>query len=97
MVHNHYLALYAETHGAIYSDSEPLICYRIHGENQTEVLSMISSKEEHISCHLGDFVKRIEELNQRLSFLELDCAEQWAPARVENSRGSLRDAWQLWN
>ena len=76
MVNNHYLALYAAARGAIYSDSEPQICCRIHGGNQTKVLSMIFTKEEHIFCRQGNFIKRIEELSWRRPFPELNCAEQ---------------------
>lgn len=96
MVHDHYLALYAALHGAIYSHLTPLIQYRIHGGNQTGVLSHITDKASYIDLHLGGFVRRVDELSQRFSFPELERARCWAEARVANSRGDLGGAYRLW-
>ena len=96
MVHDHYLALYAALHGVIYSHPVPLIQYRIHGGNQTGVLSRVTDKATYIDRHLGGFVRRIDELSVRFSFPELDRAQRWAKARVANSRGEPGGAWQLW-
>ena len=96
MVHDHYLALYAALHGAIYSHPTPLIQYRIHGGNQTGVLAQITDKAEYLDLHLGGFVSRVQELSRRFSFPELDQARHWAEARVANSRGEPGGAYQLW-
>ena len=96
MVHDHYLALYAAMHGSIYSYPTPLILYRIHGGNQTGILTQITGKAEYIDLHLGGFVKRIQELSQHFSFPELTSAQRWAEARVANSRGEPGGACRLW-
>lgn len=96
MVHDHYLALYAAMHGAIYSYPIPLIQYRIHGGNQTGVLAKITDKTEYIDLHLGGFVRRVEELSRRFSFPELDQARRWAEARVDNSQRVPGGAYRLW-
>ena len=96
MVHDHYLALYATLHGSIYSHPEPLIQYRIHGGNQTGVLSAITCKKDYVDLYLGGFVRRIRELAQRLSFPALTLAQSWAEARMANSTGSVSGACQLW-
>lgn len=96
MVHDHYLALYAALHGAIYSHPAPLIQYRVHGGNQTGVLSRVTDKATYLDRHLGGFVCRVEELSRRFSFPELDRARRWAEARTANSRGEPGGAYRLW-
>ena len=96
MVHDHYLALYASTKGKIYSCPRPLIQYRIHGGNQTGVLSKIHTKEDYVQRHMGSFFERIEELGQRFSFPELELAQQWAQARKDNQQGKVSGIWHLW-
>ena len=96
MVHDHYLALYAGINGNIYSYSMPLIRYRIHGGNQTGVLSNITTKEDYAKKHMGAFFKRIDELSQRFSFEELTLAKEWAKARKDNYEGKPLGIYHLW-
>lgn len=96
MVHDHYLALFASMHGRIYSVPEPLVRYRIHGNNQTGVLHGITTKEDYAQKHLGLFIARIRELSARFSFPELSLAQQWAAAREENWKGRARGSYRLW-
>ena len=96
MVHDHYLALYTAMKGEIYSHSMPLIKYRIHGGNQTGILSGIKTKNDYIDKHIGVFASRIEELSARFSFQELNTAKDWVKRRKENVSGSLIGAYRLW-
>ena len=96
MVHDHYLAFYAALRGTIYVSPAPLVKYRIHGGNQTGVLSRITTKEEYAQKHLGLFVDRIGELSGRFSLPELAVAQQWARARQENYAGKISGAYHLW-
>ena len=96
MVHDHYLAFYAATKGKIYSHDSSLIQYRIHGGNQTGILSGIKTKNDYIYKHIGVFASRIEELSDHFSFSELNAAQNWVNARKENASGSLCGAYHLW-
>lgn len=96
MVHDHYIALYTATKGKIYSHSIPLIKYRIHGGNQTGILSGIKTKKDYINKHIDLFASRIGELSDHFSFSELDAAQNWVNARKENASGSLCGAYHLW-
>ena len=96
MVHDHYLALYSSTKGVIFCCTKPLIRYRIHGGNQTGVLSGIKTKQDYINNHVELFVNRIAELSSRLSFTELETAQKWVNARKENIVGGVRGAYCLW-
>lgn len=96
MVHDHYLALYAATKGTIYSCPKPLVQYRIHGGNQTGILSKIVTKEDYAERHLGSFLERIDELSKRFSFPELALAQQWAQARKDNYKRKPSGCYRLW-
>lgn len=62
MVHDHYLALYCADNGKLLCVEEPLICYRIHGNNQTGVLTGVESKEEYLAVRVVTVRKKIDWL-----------------------------------
>ena len=95
MVHDHFLALYASTKGKIISDSKPLICYRIHGGNQTGTLAKILTKQDYYERYILLFCERIDELSGRFQLPELERAGKWAQARKKNYRKERGGIWGL--
>ncbi|WP_312094080.1 glycosyltransferase [Aminipila sp.] len=96
MVHDHYLALYAATKGNIGVFKENLIKYRIHGNNQTTMLSNVSNKEEYYEVRIRPYLRRIEQLKQRFDIEKLDEAYEWAKAREGHFFRRKRSASILW-
>ena len=99
MVHDHYLAFFSALRGTIAVCREPLVRYRQHGGNQTGVLYRISSKQEYIEQHLGEFAARSSELYERFGAEEpeLAAARRWCAAREKNAareKGGMRELWK---
>ncbi len=100
MVHDHWIAVMAASRGSVLSLPQPLICYRIHGGNQTGVLMGISSRRDYIEGHVIDFERRMQCICQRFpGSQELDRVCQWARARMDyavyNRRGAAVRLWRL--
>lgn len=95
MVHDHFLAFYASTKGKVISDPEPLICYRIHGGNQTGILAKISTKQDYYEKYILLFCERINELSSRFQITELNRAQKWAQARKKNYKRERGGIWGL--
>jgi len=98
MVHDHFLAFYCALKGNIAVSREPLILYRIHGNNQTSVLSQITDKQSYIKKHIQPFCERAKELTERFYFPELEIAMQWGEARQKNAArqaGAISKLWKL--
>lgn len=86
MVHDHWLALWNAVHGKITIEKEPLIDYRIHGNNQTVVLAGVVSKKTYYEKRIMPYYKRMQWLLQQ-DFPEetkklLKKDYQWARCRV---------------
>lgn len=64
MVHDHYLALYCADKGGIFCVEEPLVCYRIHGNNQTGVLAGVENKKEYLAIRVIEGRKKLEWLQK---------------------------------
>lgn len=89
MVHDHYIALCCAERGAIQSVVWPLICYRIHTGNQTNLLSGVTDKMSYGTIRILEMKKRLAWLNENFS-----CADsvkaviqeglEWAEAREQN-------------
>lgn len=97
MVHDHYLAFFCALNGPILVSRQNLVCYRIHTNNQTSVLSHVVDKKSYLRYHMEPFCARIRELGQRFSLPELETAAQWAQARQSNAqrrRGGIRALWR---
>jgi len=101
MVHDHYIALWCAERGSIRSIARPLVRYRIHQGNQTNLLAGVTDK--------GSYgVIRITGMKKRLVWLEekFPCGEQlkktiregriWAEARERNwaHGGGKRQIWK---
>lgn len=101
MVHDHYLALFCAERGEVISLPETLLQYRLHGENQTELLREVTDRRSY-----GEV--RIETLQNRFRWLQehFACREEtgqalaeaglWADARYDNwhGRGGKADIWK---
>lgn len=98
MVHDHYLAFFCALQGTIAVCPGHLVRYRIHGGNQTGVLTRIETPQEYRERHLVPFCARIDDLQARFSLPELDGAARWAEARQKNAarqKGGMRELWKL--
>ncbi len=82
MVHDHYLALYCAVNGRLSFCDEPLIQYRMHGGNQTGVLSGVVDKATYFTNRVALFDERIQAIAGRFSFPALKEALSWNRARL---------------
>lgn len=97
MVHDHYLAFFCAMRGSIQVCPEHLVRYRIHGNNQTSVLARVKDRASYLEYHMQPFCDRVVELDQRFKLPELQLAEQWAQARMDNAGrkpGGMRRLWK---
>lgn len=99
MVHDHWLALYASLQGSIKVASDKLVYYRIHENNQTNVLTSISTKSEYIERSVLLYYNRLKEIGERIPSTELvEKSKIWVEARKKNitgERGAVRTLWKL--
>ena len=97
MVHDHYLALYTATRGKIVSLKDKLICYRVHGENQTGLLAGVQDKTSYGKVRIEGMLDRLFWLQEHHPGLPgLDEAIVWARARKTNwaRQGGKRIVWK---
>lgn len=104
MVHDHYLALWSAEHGKIYSESRPLIRYRIHGANQTNVMSGVKDKRSYGEIRIRLSKNKFEWLKEHFP-----CGQEtkeainqgliWSDARLRswNHRGGMGTLWKYRN
>lgn len=64
MVHDHYIALCCAERGKIYSITEPLIQYRVHGGNQTGLLAGVKDRETYGKVRIDLGVNKFKWLLQ---------------------------------
>ena len=87
MVHDHYLALYCADKGKLFCVEEPLICYRIHGNNQTGVLTGVDGKPEYLAIRVVAVREKINWLRKYFPHATPQLAEtfrtgfDWVTAR----------------
>ena len=102
MVHDHYLALCAALHGAIQSVMEPLIRYRIHGNNQTGVLSGVVDKDSYFRIRIEEAINKMLWLEKYVELpvtVEKEMAQgiEWLQARADHFhgiRGTVKTIWK---
>lgn len=92
MVHDHYIALWCAERGAIQSIGKPLIRYRIHGKNQTNLMAGVYDKASYGSVRIRGMLKRLRWLEENFPCgdalrEELENALLWAQAREKNWYG----------
>lgn len=102
MVHDHYLALYASLHGKIQSVMQPLIRYRIHGNNQTGVLAGVHDKETYYRTRIEEAMHKMQWIDKNFILPEnvdheLEQGMKWLQARSDHFRGirgKVKTIWQ---
>lgn len=92
MVHDHYLALYVAMQGKIVSISDPLIKYRIHGNNQTTMMAGVEDKESYFQSRIITMLRRVNWLQSRMNINPdlgnyLEDVKRWMIARKKNFEG----------
>lgn len=102
MVHDQYIALCCAQRGSIISVMQPLIRYRIHGENQTGTLAGITDRASYERIRIDGSIARLEWLREYTGALdETGCQEfadgfAWAYARQKYWRrqGGFLTVWK---
>lgn len=101
MVHDHYIALYCAEQGTVQCLAQPLIRYRIHGGNQTNLLSGVTDKKSYGLVRITGMKKRLMWLEKNFPCGELlkrtlrECV-LWLEARERNWAhcGGKRQIWK---
>lgn len=85
MVHDHYISLCASIKGEIVSIQQPLIRYRIHGFNQTGILTGVVDKESYETLRIDSLIRRYSWIQERFSG-QIDVTKHllWVEARKSN-------------
>ncbi|MDD3409451.1 MAG: glycosyltransferase [Eubacteriales bacterium] len=93
-VHDQWIALTAARRGGIVSLPEPLVRYRIHGENQTPTLRGVQSKADYARVRIGRDRRRVDEYHERVDLGEPQRRlERWMNAREGLARHE-KGAWR---
>ena len=102
MVHDHYIALCCAAEGMVYSSPERTIRYRIHGGNQTGIMSGVRDKESYLDVRIGAAEEKLRWLEKYFPYRgdlgkSIHRRLRWAQARKENwqERGHASALWQL--
>ena len=98
MVHDHFLSFACAARHAVAFAPEPLVAYRLHGDNQTGVLMNIHSKKDYLAQHTAVYCQWVETLLERFPEAVPPEAVAWAEARRDNAagkRGSRRRLFAL--
>lgn len=89
MVHDQYIALCCAAQGRIHTVMRPLIRYRIHGSNQTGVMSGVNSRSDYVEIRIKRVRKRLDWLRENFPFATaisgtLSDGVKWVDARISN-------------
>lgn len=82
MVHDHYLALFCAREHIIHSVETPLVRYRIHRNNQTNVLTGVTDRATYYQKRILVFYHRVLALRERFPELDTTASWNWAQARI---------------
>ena len=97
VVHDHYLAFFAASRGALDFLDEPQMRYRVYGGNQTGVMTGVATKEDYLMRRIQVFEDRVDAFSEVASLPALDEARAWAEARRNNfdrKKGGARALWK---
>lgn len=101
MVHDHYLALWCAERGEVISVIKPLICYRIHDNNQTLLLAGVHDKTSYGIVRIHGMLERLRWLQKHFSggeelSREINRGVDWVQAREDNwnHKGGREKVWK---
>lgn len=101
MIHDHYIALYCAAIGKIVSVERPLIRYRMHGNNQSQILAGVLDKASYASVRLEYPSLKFQWLRENFPFRsEFESAihqrQEWMEARRRNwvRKGNWSAVWR---
>lgn len=101
MVHDHYLALFAAERGKIVSLPERLIKYRIHGNNQTEMMAGVVDKASYGRIRIDEALEKMRWLEENFSCDSelkevIRQGKVWLEARQKNwhRQGGAKTVWR---
>ena len=101
MVHDHYIALWCAERGAIRSLHKPLLCYRVHNSNQTNLMAGVTDKASYGAVRIQGVLERLKWLKQNFPCSgqlkkEIENRLIWAQAREDNwqHRGGKTAIWK---
>lgn len=102
MVHDHYIALCCAAEGVVYSSPERTIRYRIHGGNQTGIMSGVRDKESYLNVRISAVEEKLRWLEKYFPYRgdlgkSIHRRLLWTQARKENwqEKGHASELWQL--
>ena len=102
MVHDHYIALCCAAEGMVYSSPERTIRYRIHGGNQTGIMSGVQDKESYLNVRISAVEEKLRWLEKYFPYHDdlnksIHRRLLWTQARKENwqGKGHMSELWQL--
>ncbi|MCI8479235.1 MAG: glycosyltransferase [Oscillospiraceae bacterium] len=100
MVHDHYIALCCASAGAVISLPSPLIQYRVHGRNQTELMAGVTDKNSYERVRIDQPLKKFQWLSERFPYKEelaqaIQIRTMWMEARKRNWNGG-KDKRFIW-
>lgn len=102
MVHDHYIALCCAAEGVVYSSPERTIRYRIHGGNQTGIMSGVRDKESYLNMRISAVEEKLRWLEKYFPYHDdlnksIHRRLLWTQARKENwqGKGHTSELWQL--
>lgn len=90
MVHDQYLALWSAARGRIYSEPRPLICYRLHGGNQTSGMAGVADKASYCRVRIDESIRKFEWLQAHFP------CEPELSAQMERDLAWLRARQKYW-
>lgn len=102
MVHDHYITLFCAARGMVYSSPEKTIRYRIHGGNQTGIMSGVRDKESYLNVRISAVEEKLRWLEKYFPYHDdlnksIHRRLRWVHARKENwqEKGHASELWQL--
>lgn len=81
-VHDQWISMMASFHGKIAFIDKQLVKYRIHGNNQTGILTGVYAKEDYYKIRLMPLKQRIDEVKVRIDCVDLSYIDKFYNARI---------------
>ncbi|GEP63893.1 hypothetical protein CBE01nite_16610 [Clostridium beijerinckii] len=84
-IHDHWIAIIASFYGSVAFFNKPLVKYRIHGNNQTGILSNVFSKEDYYNVRLIPLRQRMDEIRECIKDVDLKDIIKFYKARIDKN------------